>query len=125
MCRFFAIASLLVFASLGVAQPPISGRWVGEWVSEGTGHHGPLRAQVTPASDGFDVRFFGRFAKVIPFTYRQHLTTTGTAGESVFLAANRRLPLFGTFQMSAVANGTAFEATFTSGKETGRFVLHR
>ena len=119
-----ALISLL-FASLASPQPPVSGKWTGEWMTDANGHRGPLRANVTPAGDGYDVRFSGRFAKVIPFTYRQHLTATGTDGESVFLSADRRLPLFGTFRMDATATGTAFDARFSSGKETGRFVLRR
>lgn len=107
------------------AQQPVAGRWVGEWVTDTNGHRGPLRAKVTPAPDGYDVRFAGRFAKVIPFVYRQHLTRIGTDGETVFLAAERRLPLFGTFRMSATATGTTFDATYSTGKDHGRFVLRR
>jgi len=120
-----AILAVPLLASVAPAQPPISGRWVGQWIADTNGHRGPLRANVTPAADGYDVRFAGRFAKVIPFAYRQHLTVTGTDGETVFLSADRRLPLFGTFHMSATATGSAFDATFTTGKETGRFVLRR
>lgn len=120
-----AVFVLLLFASVTAAQPPAAGQWSGQWITDTNGHHGPLRATVTPAADGYDVRFSGRFAQVIPFTYRQHLTVTGTDGESVFLSADRRLPLFGTFRMDATASGTAFDARFSSGKETGRFVLRR
>ena len=116
---------LLLFASVASAQPPAAGTWSGQWITDTNGHHGPLRANVTPAGDGYDVRFSGRFAKVIPFTYRQHLTATGTDGETVFLSADRRLPLFGTFHMDATATGTAFDARFTTGKENGRFLLRR
>jgi hypothetical protein len=124
MLRAAAIVTLALAAS-APAQPPVAGRWVGEWVSDANGHHGPLRAKVTPAGDGYDVRFVGRFAKVIPFVYRQHLAATGTAGDTVFLSAERRLPLFGTFRMDASANATAFDARFTSGRDSGRFVLRR
>lgn len=105
---------------------PIDGRWVGQWVTETNGHHGPLRATVVPAGDGYDVRFSGRFAKVIPFVYRQHLTATATTGDAVQLHAERRLPLFGTFRMDATVSATAFDARYTSGRgEAGRFILHR
>ena len=120
-----AVLVLLLVASVASAQPPVAGRWSGQWMTDANSHHGPLRAKVTPAGDGYDVRFTGRFAKVIPFTYRQHLTPTGTDGEAVFLSADRRLPLFGTFHMNATATGSAFDARFSSGRETGRFVLRR
>lgn len=127
MPRLAALASVIALcaASVTSAQPPAVGRWAGEWVTDTNGHRGPLRAQVTPAGDGYDVRFAGRFAKVIPFVYRQHLTRTGTAGGTEFLSAERRLPLFGTFHMSAVVTATTFDATFTTGRDHGRFVLRR
>ena len=65
-----AVFVLLLFASVTAAQPPAAGQWSGQWITDTNGHHGPLRANVTPAGDGYDVRFSGRFAKVIPFTYR-------------------------------------------------------
>lgn len=119
------VAVLLLLPATATAQP-ITGRWVGDWRTETNGHHGPLRATVTPAGDGYDVRFSGRFAKVLPFTYRQHLTITGTAGDTVLLGAERRLPLFGTFRMDATVSATRFDARFSSGRgEAGRFLLHR
>lgn len=120
-----AVIAVLFCVPVALAQPPVTGRWAGEWVTDGNGHRGPLRATVVPAGDGYDARFSGRFAKVIPFTYRQHLTTVGTDGQTMFLSADRRLPLFGTFHLLATATADRFDATFTTGKETGRFVLRR
>ena len=120
-----ALAAVLAFAATASAQTSAAGMWFGYWITDTNGHHGPIRATVTPAADGYDVRFVGRFAKVIPFAYRQHLDVVGTCGDSVLLHAERRLPLFGTFRMDATASGTAFDATFSSGRETGRFVLRR
>jgi hypothetical protein len=116
---------LLLLPSLAPAADPLVGRWSGYWQSDANGHRGPLRATVRPAASGYEVRFTGRFAKVIPFTYRQHLDVTGTSGEAVFLSATRRLPLFGTFRTDAVATPTTFDATFRSGTDGGRFVLGR
>lgn len=123
----FRTAGLMLLLSCGAvfAEPPIAGRWRGEWVSDQNGHRGALRANVTPTTDGYDVRFSGRFAKVIPFTYRQHLTQTGSDGERVYLAAERRLPLFGTFRMMAEATANTFDARFSAGQEQGRFKLQR
>jgi hypothetical protein len=123
--RNLALTCLLLLASSAAAQPPVGGRWVGEWASDANGHRGPLRVVVTPAGDGFDVRFSGRFAKVIPFAYRQHLTAVGASGDAVFLTADRRLPLFGTFHLDATLTPTAFDARYAAGRETGRFTLRR
>lgn len=125
MPRTLALFTLLLFTTLAPAADPLAGRWSGYWQSDANGHRGPLRATVTPAPSGYDVRFRGRFAKVIPFAYRQHLDVTGTSGDAVFLAADRRIPLFGTFHTDAVATPTSFDATFRSGRDGGRFVLSR
>lgn len=120
-----ALLALTVSPHLAGAVDPMSGRWSGYWVSNTNGHRGPLRATVTPTGGGYDVRFSGRFAKVIPFTYRTQMSVVGVAGETTVLAAERRLPLFGMFRTEAVVTPTTFDATFRSGKDSGRFVLGR
>lgn len=125
MSRTPALLVLILFPTLVSAADPLAGRWVGYWQSDANGHRGPLRATVTPAGGGYDVRFSGRFAKVIPFAYRQHLAVVGTTGDATVLAADRRLPLFGTFRTAAVVTPTRFDAAFRSGKDGGRFALSR
>ena len=120
------LAAVLLIPAWSAAADPIAGRWPsGYWASESSGHRGTLRAAVTPTPTGYDVRFAGRFAKVIPFTYRSHLNVVGTAGDTVFLAAERRLPVFGTFRMDAVATPTSFDAAYHAKRDHGRFVLSR
>jgi hypothetical protein len=110
---------------LAAAADPVSGRWIGQWVSDANGHRGPLRANLTPTPNGYTATFAGRFAGVVPFVYRTPLNVVGTSGEAVFLAAERRIPLFGTFRTDAVVTPTGFDATFRSGRDSGRFVLRR
>jgi hypothetical protein len=62
---------------------------------------------------------------VVPFVYRTPLAVVGTSGDTVFLAAERRLPLFGTFRTDAVVTPYHFDATFRSGRDSGRFLLSR
>ena len=126
MSRFIMlIAAVLLFPAVGLAADPLSGRWSGYWISDANGHRGPLKATVSPSPSGYDVRFTGRFAKVIPFVYRSHLDVVGTSGDTTILAAERRIPLFGTFRTDAAVSPTSFDATFRSGKDSGRFVLSR
>ena len=82
-----ALALSLVLFAGGVvsAQSPI--RLVGEWHSETSGHHGPMRARLTPSTDGYGMRVFGRFAAVFPFAYRTHLDVVGVTPEGPVLAA--------------------------------------
>jgi hypothetical protein len=125
MTRTIALALLLLLPAVTPAADPLAGRWSGYWQSDANGHRGPLRASVTPSPAGYDVRFSGRFARVIPFVYRQHLDVVGTDGDATLLSATRRIPLFGTFTTDAAVTPTSFDATFRSGKDSGRFVLSR
>lgn len=125
MTRTLALAALLALPAVSVAADPYAGRWVGQWSSDANGHRGPLRATLTPTATGYDARFVGRFAGVVPFVYRTRLTAVGSSGEAVLLAAERRLPLFGTFRTDAVFTPWGFDATFRSARDSGRFTLTR
>jgi hypothetical protein len=126
MPRFILACVVLFFFTVAAyAVDPLAGHWSGYWISDSNGHRGPLRAIVFPSPTGYDVRFSGRFAHVIPFVYRQHLNVVGTSGDAVILSAERRIPFFGTFRTDVVALPNQFDATFRSGKDCGRFVLSR
>jgi len=125
MTRTLAFLFVLILPSVTFAADPFSGRWVGQWSSDANGHHGPLRATLTPTATGYTTTFTGRFAKVVPFVYRTPLDVVGASEDTVFLAAERRLPLFGTFRTDAVVTPFSFDATFRSGRDSGRFTLTR
>ncbi|VTU00173.1 Hypothetical secreted protein OS=uncultured planctomycete 6FN GN=6FN_22 PE=4 SV=1 [Gemmataceae bacterium] len=117
----------LALASVAAAQEPdLSGRWSGYWVSDKNGHTGPLHARFRQLdADTYRVAFRGRFAKVIPFWYTTKLRVEGTGDGVVALGASQRLPLLGEYRSSATATGSAFGATFSSRRDSGRFVLER
>jgi hypothetical protein len=121
----FALLLLILLPNLALASDPIAGSWRGNWQSDKTGHHGPMRAFVRPANDGYNVLFVGRFAKVIPFAYISHLTTTGRTDNGVSLAAEKKLPPFGTFRTDATAAANVFEATYSAKADHGTFRFHR
>src|SRR5262249_25141682 len=123
---------LLVFALLLSApaalagEPDLTGRWAGKWESDANGHNGPLRAKFRRINDTqYRVGFTGRFFRVVPFLYAVTLDVTGVQGDAVLLSGSSRLPLFGTFEYSAVATDTDFDATFRSGNDSGKFILRR
>jgi hypothetical protein len=124
MTRTLAALALLILPNVLFAADPVSGRWVGQWTSDG-GHRGPLRANLTTTPTGYTATFAGRFAGVVPFVYRTPLHAIGASGDAVFLTAERRLPLFGTFRTDAVVTPMTFDATFRSGRDSGRFTLTR
>lgn len=118
---------LLVGPGIAVGQEPqLNGRWSGYWVSDVNGHHGPLRAVVRPQDpDTYRVIFSGRFAKVIPFRYTATMQVIGRGEDVLILATERRVGFRGTFRTTAVVSHTHFDATFTSPRDYGRFVLMR
>lgn len=105
----------------------LSGSWSGDWRSCTSGHKGPLSAQfckVDPCH--YEVRFKGRFFKVIPFRYAVTLEVVEETPERVVLAGSQDLGrLFGTFTYSATVTGNCFVATYTSCKDQGEFRMSR
>ena len=120
-----ALILLILLPSLALANDPVAGSWKGSWQSDKTGHHGPMRAFVRPANDGYNVLFVGRFAMVIPFAYRSHMTTTGSTDNGVSLAAEKKLPPFGTFRTEATATASVFDATYNAKVDHGTFRFSR
>ncbi|HYH65032.1 MAG TPA: hypothetical protein VD866_10090 [Urbifossiella sp.] len=109
------------------AAPDLSGDWTGHWESAKNGHRGPLRATFTRVGTNcYQVRFAGRFAKVIPFRYSTPLTVVGTGDGVALLSTSKTLgPLLGTFSMNATATATTFDADFAAKNDRGKFVLTR
>lgn len=126
-CLIAACLTVIVFAATAAAQPPdITGRWSGYWVSDTSGHTGPLHARFRQLeADTYRVAFRGRFRTVIPFWYTTKLHVVGTGDDVVLLAARQRLPLLGEYRTSATATSASFDATFSSRSDSGRFVLSR
>jgi hypothetical protein len=116
-----AALAVFVLASSAAAAD----RYAGRWVSETSGHSGPMRATITPGPGVYTVRYTGRFAGIVPFTYRAPMTVVGTSGDAVFLAAERRLPGFGTFRTDATLTPASFDAAYSSRRDRGRFTLSR
>lgn len=124
-----ALTAFALFALAGVAPaqtPDLSGRWSGYWASDTNGHTGPLHARFRRLdADTYRVAFRGRFAKVVPFWYATKLHVTGSGDGVVMLAASQNLPLLGEYRTTATATAANFDATFSSRKDSGRFVLSR
>ena len=134
MRRLVSLLALLVLPSVSFAQPAVvvpsapdlSGKWAGYWLSDKNGHNGPLSAKFTPqGTDSYRVTYRGRFAKVIPFRYSTTMDVVGTGDGVVLLSAEKRLGPMGTFRTTATATDANFDATFTSRRDSGRFVMTR
>ena len=112
---------ILVFLSLAAFAPSANaaspaGSWRGTWSSQTTGHRGPMRARIRPiAPDTYRAIFVGRFAGVIPFGYPA--TLKRVAGTSNRYTSSQRLPLLGTYRMTASVTTGRFYATFQGKKD--------
>lgn len=107
-------------------SPSVSGSWTGYWESDMNGHNGPLHARIRQINDdNYRASFRGRFAGVIPFWYSTKMHVESADENSVVLGANQRLPFLGEYQTTAVITSDHFDATFTSRRDYGRFVMSR
>ncbi|HMO35225.1 MAG TPA: hypothetical protein PKA06_04205 [Gemmatales bacterium] len=124
---FLAIVAGMLTISLAQAQPPnLAGSWTGFWESDMNGHHGPLRARLRQRPDGsYRALFSGRYAGIIPFWYTARLNVEGVGEDVLLLEGSQRLPLLGDYRTQAVVTATDFNASFTSRRDYGRFVLQR
>ncbi|MCI0350759.1 MAG: hypothetical protein L0Z53_15145 [Acidobacteriales bacterium] len=105
----------------------ISGRWIGEWRSNRTGHHGQLRAIVTRHAEGaYTARYRARFWKIFAATYTVPLSVLMTNGHYAFKGSADLGWLGGgayTYDGSATSN--AFQSTYNSKRDHGTFLMHR
>ena len=123
---FVVVILLLVAGNVRAQQPDLSGKWSGRWMSDKNGHSGPLHARIRPIdADTYRVAYRGRFWGVFPFYYRTTMSVSGVGDGVVALTASQSLGPFGTFTTTAVATSTYFDATFSSRKDSGRFVMSR
>jgi hypothetical protein len=133
-CRYlpalFLAANFFVagWSSSAQAADPtdLTGKWHGSWVSCQTGHHGKLNARFCKISEScYQVRFTGTFFGVVPFAFSVKLSASLQEDGSVVLSGDPRLPFFGTFHFAAVATDHDFNASYSTGKDEGRFQLSR
>jgi hypothetical protein len=120
---------VVLFASTGLAaaQPPdLTGRWSGRWESDKNGHSGPLHARFRQLDcDTYRVAYRGRFWGAFPFYYRTTMDVVGSGDGVVVLAASKRLGPLGTFDTTAIATSTRFDAAFSARNDSGRFTMSR
>lgn len=104
-----------------------TGRWRGEWVSQSTGHRGPMKANVWRANNGtYQARFSGRFALVIPFTYKVTMYPSYDHYGNVNLHASKPLgPIMGSYTMDAVSTGNGLNGSFRAAKDVGSIRMQR
>jgi len=117
---------LFVFGQIACAQDA-TGVYRGEWRSGSNGHHGPMRAVIQPRTDGtYQARFSGRFALVIPFTYKVTLQPTQDGNGNTVLKAEKPLgPILGSYRMTAETNQEGLYGNFQAAGDNGSIQMKR
>lgn len=103
------------------------GTWKGQWVSQSTGHRGPMRVVISPTSNGtYQARFTGRFAAVIPFAYRAELIPQTTPDGRLILTSSKKLgPILGSYQMQTQVSGGILSGDFQAAGDRGSIQMQR
>lgn len=86
-----------------------------------------MRAKIRPDGTGaYDARFSGRFALIIPFTYKVKLTPTlNSAGQTELRASKPLGPLLGSYSMQAVTWQNSLTGSFQAAQDTGSVQMQR
>ena len=85
-----------------------------------------MRLRLTRLPSGqYSARFTGRFAVVIPFTYRTTMNVVSDGMGRTRLQANKRLPIFGGFQTVADVTACTVDARYCAEKDAGHFTMSR
>ncbi len=83
-----------------------------------------MRARIRPTGPNtYRAIFVGRFAGVVPFVYPAKLQRV--AGTCDCYTSSQRLPLLGTYRMTAHVTSGRFYATFQGKKDRGTFDMSR
>ena len=105
----------------------LAGRWVGEWISQLSGHHGELKcvlSQVAPTV--YRAYFYATFSKFFRVGYVTDLNATQVDGQTR-LAGEQDLGALagGVYRCEGTATGTNFECRYSCKYDQGIFRLTR
>ena len=105
----------------------ISGRWIGEWISELSGHHGELRGVLEPiSSNEYRAYFYARFSKLFSVGYVTSLKAEQTDGQTILKGEEDLGPLAGgIYRCEGKATPTDFNCRYSCKYDQGLFRLKR
>ena len=112
---------------------PLTGRWQGDWHSDASGFHGPLRAVMTRADDcRWRAAFHATFGKVLKACYSTELVIDrgperSAAPASCTFKGSSDLGVFGggEYQYVGDVSGDLFTSSFRSRTDRGTFRMRR
>jgi hypothetical protein len=105
----------------------IGGRWIGEWISELSAHHGELRCVLEPASSNeYRAYFYARFSKLFSVGYVTSLKGEQTNGRTLLKAEEDLGPLAGgIYRCDGEATPAEFNCRYSCKYDQGVFRLKR
>jgi len=114
-------------AAAGLDADSVSGRWSGEWVSEDSGHKGPLRCVLTVVSPAlWHLAFRAGYLRALRACYTADFTVTQEDGRWAFTGRQDLGRLAGgAYEYSGYATLTEMICRYKSPTDHGEFRLKR
>ncbi|MDA0832567.1 MAG: hypothetical protein O2955_00570 [Planctomycetota bacterium] len=105
-----------------------SGRWEGSWKSDVNGHHGKLRALISPTDNDriYNARFKATYAFIIPYQFEIPMTVT-TDDQGVHFEGQADLGWLagGNYTYNGIAHGGQFDSVYCASKDNGIFTMSK
>ena len=114
----------------GLCSPPadrLAGLWEGSWESESNGHHGALRAIITPCGPNqYFARYDARFCWFIPYGYDTHHWAFDEGDVTHFQGdADLGRLAGGVYRCSGWVHHDDYAACYTADRDRGHFRMRR
>ncbi|MEO6213462.1 MAG: hypothetical protein ABIP65_07520 [Vicinamibacterales bacterium] len=105
----------------------VSGRWEGEWISEATGHRGPLRAVLTVIAPAlWRVSFRASYSGMLRACYATDFNVSQQDGRWRFSGGSDLGAIAGgRYEYAGSATLTEMACTYKSSRDHGEFRLQR
>lgn len=126
-CRSFE-RDFAAAAKATTYNDPVCGAWEGRWISDRNGHRGSLKAVLQrDGEDQYRARFKATFWKIFSASYDVQLSADQTTATETRLNGSTDLGWLagGDYEYDATVAGDAFDATYKSKADHGRFELKR
>ena len=105
----------------------IAGRWIGEWISQRSGHRGGLKCVFTPASAGvYQAYFYATFSRLFSVGYVTQLKAEQISGRARLTGEEDLGPLAGgIYRCEGEVSGNEFNCRYSCKYDNGIFRLKR
>jgi hypothetical protein len=109
------------------ASDGIAGRWIGEWISDRSGHRGELKCVLTPASaEVYRAYFYATFSRLFSVGYVTQLKAERTNGPPRLTGEEDLGSLAGgIYRCDGEVSGTDFNCRYSCKYDNGIFRLKR